>query len=314
MPGHTDANGRGAADAAAPDANGHGADAAAADADRLERLLSSSADALATVPGVVGVTLGGSRARGTADAAADIDLGVYYHAPSLDLDALAAAARTAGDDPAELAAPGAWGPWVDGGAWLRMDGTAVDWILRDVGRVDAVWADCQSGVVRNEMQAGHPLGFWSHAYCGELALARVLVDTDGTLTRRHDEYRDYPDALSTSLVRRLWEARFTLDIATKAVRRADAVYVAGCLFRAIGVMAHALHGHARSWVTNEKGLVALTAGLPVAPHGFDARAGAAMAAVTPDPGALDTALSIAAALLDDVDAALTPANRDDLRA
>ncbi|MDA8440729.1 MAG: hypothetical protein M0Z51_17980, partial [Propionibacterium sp.] len=31
--------------------------------------------------------------------------------------------------------PGGWGPWVDGGAWLDVGGTAVDWIIRDVDRV-----------------------------------------------------------------------------------------------------------------------------------------------------------------------------------
>jgi hypothetical protein len=115
----------------------------------------------------------------------------------------------------------------------HVDGVAVDWILPDLDRVDAVWAECQAGVVRNEIQTGHPLGFWSHAYCGELALARVLVDPGGELRRRHDEHASsYPDALAVALVRRLWEAGFMLDIAAKGARRVDVAYVAGCLFRA----------------------------------------------------------------------------------
>lgn len=293
-----------APDPAAPDPVGpHG----------IDDLVRSSTQALAAIPGVVGVTLGGSRARGTADAAADVDLGVYYRAGSLDLDALAVAADAVSDHPVELAPPGTWGPWVDGGAWLHVGGTAVDWILRDLDRVDAVWADCGAGIVRNEIQTGHPLGFWSHAYCGELALARVLVDPGDALTRRHDEYLTYPDALATTLVRRLWEARFTLEIAAKAARRADTVYVAGCLFRAVGVMAHALLGHARSWVTNEKGLVALTAALPDAPARFAERAEDAVAALAPDPVALDAALAIAGTLLDDVEHAVRPADPDDRR-
>ena len=36
---------------------------------------------LAKVPGVVGVLLGGSRARGTHTPESDTDLGVYYHRP-----------------------------------------------------------------------------------------------------------------------------------------------------------------------------------------------------------------------------------------
>ena len=89
------------------------------------------------------------------------------------------------------------------------------------------------------------------------------------------------------------------------------MYVAGCLFRAVGVMAHALHGHARSWVTNEKGLTALTAALPDAPLRFAERA--AVAVLAPDPAALDTALAVAGTLLDDVEDAVRPADPDDRR-
>jgi hypothetical protein len=278
----------------------------------LDDRLRSSTGALAAVPGVVGVTLGGSQARGTADAGADVDLGVYYHASALDLAALAAAADAVSDHPVELATPGAWGPWVDGGAWLHVEGGAVDWILRNLDRVDAVWAECQAGVVRNEIQTGHPLGFWSHAYCGELALGRVLVDPEGALVRRHDEYAAaYPDALAGALVRRLWEARFSLEIAAKGARRGDVAYVAGCLFRAVGLMGHALHGADRAWVTNEKGLVALTAGLAVSPDRFAERVGAAFDALAPDAVRLQTGLGIATNLLVDVERAVSPADRDD---
>jgi predicted nucleotidyltransferase len=276
--------------------------------DALDDRLCTSTVALAAVPGVVGVTLGGSQARGTADSGADVDLGVYYRAGLLDLTALARAADAVNNHPVELASPGTWGPWVDGGAWLHVDGVALDWILRDLDRVDAVWAECQAGVVRNEIQTGHPLGFWSHTYCGELALARVLVDPDGALTRRHDEYATtYPDALADALVRRLWEARFTLDIAAKGARGADVAYVAGCLFRAVGLMADALHAADHAWVTNEKGLVALAARLARSPD----RVGAAFDALAPDAVKLQSALAIATELLADVERAVSPAERDD---
>jgi hypothetical protein len=78
-------------------------------------------------------------------------------------------------------------------------------------------------------------------------------------------------------------------------------------------MAHALHGHARSWVTNEKGLVTLTAALPDAPPRFAECAGDAVAALAPEPTALETALAIAASLLDDVEEAVRPAGPADRR-
>jgi predicted nucleotidyltransferase len=60
---------------------------------------------LAGVPGVVGVLLGGSRARGEHRPESDGDLGVYYRG---DLD-LAALRALAGPD-VDVAGPGAWGP------------------------------------------------------------------------------------------------------------------------------------------------------------------------------------------------------------
>ena len=79
---------------------------------------------------------------------------------------------------AEVAGPGGWGPWVNGGAWLRIDGVAVDWILRDLDRVERIWADCREGRYEVGVQAGHPFGFWSPCYVGEVALgARDMLRT-----------------------------------------------------------------------------------------------------------------------------------------
>ncbi|GAA1611489.1 nucleotidyltransferase domain-containing protein [Catellatospora bangladeshensis] len=230
------------------------------------------AQRLAAVPGVVGVVLGGSRARGEHRPDSDTDLGVYYRA-RLDVDALRAlAAEVAAEH--DVYAPGDWGPWVDGGAWLTVDGRAVDWIYRDLDRVHGVWADCRAGRYTVERQAGHPLGFYSHAYAGELALCRVLADPSGELAALREQTRRYPAALGDALVAGLWEAEFSIAGGRKAPD--DRVYAAGCVFRAVGVMAQALHGRAGRWTINEKGLVASAARLPLAPAGFREQAEAAL--------------------------------------
>ena len=99
---------------------------------------------IVAVPGVVGVALGGSRARGEHSADSDVDLGLYYRG-ALDLAGLQALADDVADGPAPLVAPGGWGPWVDGGGWLRIRGTAVDWVYRDVDRVARSCADAVAG-------------------------------------------------------------------------------------------------------------------------------------------------------------------------
>ncbi|GAA1107408.1 hypothetical protein GCM10009663_56660 [Kitasatospora arboriphila] len=228
------------------------------------------AAALAAVDGVVGVCLGGSRARGTHRPDSDTDLGLYYRGP-LDTGALRELAARAAGRPVEVTEPGGWGPWVDGGAWLTVGGARIDFIYRDLDRVRHHWDEARAGRYATGVQAGHPLGFHAHAYPGELALGRVLADPTGELARLRAEVVHYPAALGAALVATArWEAPFTLANAAKAPH--DTAYVHGCLFRVVGLLAHALHGRAGRWLINEKGAVDAAGRLPGAPADFARRA------------------------------------------
>lgn len=238
--------------------------------------LEAMAGAIAERDGVVGVTLGGSRARGMHAPDSDVDLGVYLQGDADESSLSALASEIAGVAVA-FSERGAWGPWVDGGAWLPVSGTRVDWIRRDLDRVDEQWSRAQAGEHRFHAQAGHPLGFLDVAYCGELAHARILADPRGELASRQSTMRVMPKALADALVGDLWEAGFTLEAAAKAAQRGDAAFVGLGVSRAMLLCAHALHGRARVWATNEKGLVAAAARLPHAPSAFADRVRAALA-------------------------------------
>jgi hypothetical protein len=212
------------------------------------------AEQLTEVPGIVAVTLGGSRARGTHTDESDVDLGLYYR-NTLDTRALGALAKQVSGPNAQVTEPGEWGPWVDGGAWLTIGGQPVDWIYRDLDRVEQAWLDAQAGRYRFHAQAGHPLGFPDFAYAGEVALGVILVDPGRELTTLQQATAVYPPALTEALISGLWEADFLLGVARKAVTRRDVSYVAGCMFRLVGVCMHALHGAAGQWLINEKGAV-----------------------------------------------------------
>ncbi|MEO3775971.1 nucleotidyltransferase domain-containing protein [Micromonospora sp. B11E3] len=258
---------------------------------------------LCAVDGVVAVALGGSRSRGTHRPDSDWDLGLYYRG-NLDVPGLRAVAATVADEPVALTEPGGWGPWVDGGGWLRVGGTPVDWIYRDLDRVRRVWNDCRAGRYEVGVQAGHPLGFYSHAYAGEVALCRVLADPTGELAALREETRAYPPALADALVRGGWEAGFLLDGAAKAVAAGDSgaakaiaagdsAYVAGCLFRVVGVLVQVLHARAGHWLVNEKGMVAAAGRLPGAPPDFASRAQALLGSVGHSPAELTATLGAA---------------------
>lgn len=260
------------------------------------------AERLCTVDGVVAVLLGGSRARGDHAPDSDVDLGIYYR-PPLDVAGLGALARAVAGPDAHVTEPGEWGPWVDGGAWLQVAGTAVDWIYRDLGRVHAAWQDACVGRTSFHAQVGHPLGFLDVAYAGEVALGVVLADPTGELAGLQLAARSYPAPLSAASGRWLWEAEFTVGIARKAVGRRDATFVAGCLFRAVGLCAHALHARAGRWLLNEKGAVAAAGRLPGAPAGFARRAHGLLAHPGAAPDELAATLDAATALVEEVRAA-----------
>ena len=63
-----------------------------------------------------------------------------------------------------------------------------------------------------------------------------------------------------------------IGVARKATHARDTTYVAGCLFRAVAVCVHALHGRAGRWLIDEKGAVASAARLGITPQDFDRRA------------------------------------------
>ncbi|MEV6103977.1 nucleotidyltransferase domain-containing protein [Streptomyces sp. NPDC051940] len=242
--------------------------------------ITAIAQELVEVDGVVAVLLGGSRARGTHRPDSDWDLGVYYREP-LDLAALRRLATSITGEETDVAGPGGWGPWVNGGAWLRTrDGESVDFILRDTDRVRSVWDDCRAGRYETGTQPGHPLGFFSPVYAGEVALGRILADPTGELTALRAETADYPQALRTGLYAgTLWEAGFSLTVAAKAPH--DTLYVSLCLSRCVGLLTQALHAHAGVWCLNEKGALTAAAALPAAPPDFAARAAAALSTLSP---------------------------------
>ncbi|MEV6298209.1 nucleotidyltransferase domain-containing protein [Actinoplanes sp. NPDC051861] len=258
--------------------------------------LTELAGRLVTVPGVLGVVLGGSRARRTHTPESDTDLGLYYRAP-LDTARLGELAEELGGAGSRVTAPGEWGPWVDGGGWLRIAGDPVDWLYRDLDRVHHCWSEAEHGRYEFHAQAGHPLGVPDFSYPGELALGRILADPTGELAALQRRVRVFPRPLADALVAGLWEADFLVGIARKAVTRGDSSYIAGCLFRLAGVCAHALHGAAGQWLINEKGAVASAGALPGAPKSFQGRVDAAFAAINNDPLHLTLAIDIAADLV-----------------
>jgi predicted nucleotidyltransferase len=248
------------------------------------------------IHGVQAVVLGGSRARRTESPDSDIDLAIYYypHTP-LDLAALNRLATELDDDHrAGLLTPiGGWGRWINGGGWLNVYGIAVDFLYRDLAKVEIEIADCLKGKVQIDYQPGHPHAFTSAIYLAEIAVCQPLADPNGAIAGLKTLAIPYPAALRQALIERFfWEVGFSIATARKAANRGDAAYVTGCVFRGIACLLQTLFAANAQYWLNEKGALDLAARFPLAPADLKARAHAVTALLAPEPQSLNTALNL----------------------
>ncbi|WP_407181647.1 DNA polymerase subunit beta [Bradyrhizobium sp. STM 3562] len=159
---------------------------------------------------------------------------------------------------------GGWGPWIVGGAWLSIQGRKVDLLYRNVEAVAQVIGDCRAGNISMHYQPGHPHGFCSAIWMGEIALCRPLHDPRGTIAKLKASALPYPRSLAEALVRRFqWEILFSIENAALAVSRGEQTHVAGCVYRALACAAQMLFALNRRYLINEKGALPEAAGFPL---------------------------------------------------
>ena len=116
----------------------------------VENIINEIAKELSELPGVVGVVLGGSRARGNHHATSDIDIGIYYNeSAGFNVSDVSTVATKFDDEHREnlVTNIGEWGPWINGGGWLIVQGYHVDFLFRDINRVEQVIEEGLAGNV-----------------------------------------------------------------------------------------------------------------------------------------------------------------------
>jgi len=210
-----------------------------------EEFCAAAGARLAGLPGVVAVSLGGSRAAGTARADSDWDFAVYYRGAGFDPDSL----RSLGW-PGQIFPIGGWGGGVfNGGAWLTAGDRRVDVHYRDLDDVEYRLAEARAGRFGIERLMFHLAGVPTYIVVAELARHRVL---HGDLPRPA-----YPPALRRAAAAR-WQADAlaTLDYArTGHAARGHLADTAGAIGVAACQAAHAVLAARGEWITNDKTLL-----------------------------------------------------------
>jgi hypothetical protein len=205
------------------------------------RLVEFLVPRLAAIPGVVAVTLGGSRATGTAVEGSDWDFGLYYRGrlDPADVQALGW--------PGRVFAPGEWGRIVNGGAWLTIDGTKVDLIYRNIDEVLRWTTAAENGEFEIHREVGYVAGLATYVLAGELALGKVLA---GELPRPR-----FPQKLRQTAPA-AWSrlAAGALHFAEVYAGREDRTACLANLCQAVLATAQGRLAAAGEWVLNEKRL------------------------------------------------------------
>ncbi|MEB6066347.1 nucleotidyltransferase domain-containing protein [Staphylococcus arlettae] len=241
----------------------------------VDHIVNKIVTEISGLPGVVGVVLGGSRAKGNHRPDSDIDIGIYYdETQGFNTEYIETAAGKLNDEQKEqlITALGDWGEWINGGGWLIVDGYHVDLIFRDINKVNDVINDCLAGKVTIHYQTGHPHGFLNVMYMGELNICEILADPQNTLHEFKTKTYPYPPEVKQSITQFFaFEASFSLMFIEDNVDKDDISYLIGHLFRCLSCLNQVIFAKNEVYCINEKKAVALINTFPVKPKNYKQR-------------------------------------------
>jgi predicted nucleotidyltransferase len=261
------------------------------------RMLSTIAENLRNVPNVVAVVLGGSYALGLAGPNSDIDIGVYYREASPfaidEIRSVAERISLTGSTPTVTGLYG-WGPWVNGGAWIRTALGKVDFLYRNVDQIQTVIEEGHRGVWRHDYDQQPPYGFRSIVYFGETHNCVPLYDPDGQIARLKQSVAEYPDVLKDRIIQdSLWGAEFSFLFLRGFSAAGDPYNAVGCATRIAQFLIHALFALNRKYFATDKYAACLVDQFALRPQDFTAR----LARVLSSPGRESAELVSSAELL-----------------
>ncbi|WP_080848985.1 nucleotidyltransferase domain-containing protein [Cytobacillus gottheilii] len=238
----------------------------------VQNIMNEISKELKDVPGIVGVVLGGSRARGTNHSTSDIDIGIYYDVTAgFDVEKISKIATKLDDEHREnlVTSLGEWGAWINGGGWIVVQGYHVDLIFRDIKRVSQVIDECSLGNVSTHYHTGHPHAYLNVMYMGELSICKILFERANQISGLKAKTKPYPKLLKDAIIDYfMFEASFSLMFAKDNVDKDDVSYVMGHCFRTISCLNQVLFAMNEEYCINEKKAVRMIDGFYNKPQDY----------------------------------------------
>ena len=261
-------------------------------------------DALRELTGVEAIVLGGSHARGRARPDSDIDIGIYYRPEApFPISEVRRIASRLNDVPDPVVSGFLdWGRWVDGGAWLTIEGQRVDLLYRSLAMVEATLAEARSGRFEIDYEQQPPFGFFGPTLLGEAAIAEPLHDPRRILPALKADVSPMPEALADAVIQnRLWSVDFGLTaFANKFAANGDVHGTAGCISRFAQAMVLAVFALNRTYPLNDKTAMLEIEMFPIRPEDFGARLESIQAKLGSTPESLAASVSSIGALFGEV--------------
>jgi Domain of unknown function (DUF4037)/Nucleotidyltransferase domain len=217
--------------------------------------LQNIVDELKDVEGLLAIVLGGSWASGTQRQDSDIDLGLYYsESAPLDVAHIKKIAFAINDKANPVVTDlGGWGRWVNGGAWLTIQGQRVDFLYKNIDFISTIIDDCNRGEFQWDYFQQPPYGFYSYIYCAEIQMSKILYDPVGAIQKLQSRVTHYPQALKNKIINAfVWDAEFTLQVAKKPAKRGEVYFVAGCLTRIASNLVQVLYALNETYFISDK--------------------------------------------------------------
>lgn len=253
----------------------------------VEKIINEISTELKGTPGIVGVVLGGSRARGTNHATSDIDIGIYYdESAGFDVEAVSKIATKLDDDHREnlVTSLGEWGAWINGGGWIVVQGYHVDLIFRDIKKVSQVINDCLKGKVSTHYHTGHPHAYLNVMYMGEISISKILFERTNQISDLKAKAKPYPKVLKDATIDYfMFEASFSLMFAKDTVDKDDISYVMGQCFRTISCLNQVLFALNEEYCINEKKAVRMIDNFSIKPKSYKQSIDKIVTLISSDP-------------------------------
>lgn len=201
-----------------------------------QSILNDITKELKNIDNIKAIVLGGSYATGMATDTSDLDIAIYYYEEKpFDIEAIKLiAGKYANVDDPTVTGFYEWGPWVNGGAWIKTDNGKVDILYKNIDQITLTIENAKKGVWENHFEQQPPYGFSSLIFLAEARSCIPLYDPQGIIQSLKSNVLSYPQILKQTVIQQsLWSAEFTIWHADNFVLKGDVYNTMGCLTRAV---------------------------------------------------------------------------------